>query len=91
MSARQGVRAWDPVDLLEGYHAVPRGQAWQVGLVVGKNVALGHRVVGLRQIDGMPHKPQRARSSMIAKRQYSIATSATRPHRPGARARIGRD
>jgi hypothetical protein len=49
---------WHPVDLPEGYHPVPWGQACQVRPTVGRDVAPGaHRVVGLRQADGMSPTP----------------------------------
>jgi len=45
-----------PVDLPEGYHAVARGA--ELIESRSRNVegcTPGHRAVGLRQVDGMPH------------------------------------
>jgi hypothetical protein len=58
-------RVWHPVSLPEGYHALPRGQAWQ-NSADGREGMLppGQRVVRLRQADGMPHNTQRARSTL---------------------------
>ncbi len=42
----------------------------------------GRRVVGLRQADGMPHSPQRARSSVVIRQHKRITTSNTPPHEP---------
>ena len=59
-----GLWGWDrvrhPVDLPKGYHALPRGQAWQARPVVRWHVAPGQCVVGLRQIEtGCPPVPAR--------------------------------
>jgi hypothetical protein len=43
--------------VLNGYHAMLRGQVWEVWPVVGKGLLPpGHRVAGLRPVDGMPHQ-----------------------------------
>jgi len=57
-------RVGHPVDLPEGYHAVPREQAWRTRPVTDSGcLPPGHRVVGLRQDRRMPHHDQRAKSS----------------------------
>ncbi len=66
---RWGGGVWHPADLPEGYHAAPRRQAWTSRPRVGKEMLPpGRRVVGLRQVDGMPPGSQRARSSVVAGR-----------------------
>jgi hypothetical protein len=52
-------------------------------------VVRGSRVVGLRQIDGMPHQSQRARSSGSSKAHYGLRPAAGRAKRWGTyRARL---
>ena len=41
----------------QGYHAMSRAQAWQARSAGWEKCCPGHRVVRLRQIDGMPHSP----------------------------------
>jgi hypothetical protein len=72
----QGVGVWHPVDLPRATTQCPGGKPGKLGLWLRRMLPPGHRVVGLRQIDGMPHNPQRARSSMILNQQ-SITTSVT--------------
>ncbi len=59
-------RVWHPVDLPKGYHAAPRGRVPRGCRRLRRGLPPGRRAVGLRQVDGMPHVSQRARSSMVA-------------------------
>ncbi len=82
----------------KGYHTAARGQSQTTDALVASRAAPGCRVVGLRQIDGMPHEPQCARSSAILPRGHgapavlsacckegSVAVSYGAPRcRPGA-------
>lgn len=69
MAGRVGVsRLWvsrvrHPVDLPEGYHATTRGQSCTRYVGVCRGLPPGRRVVGLRQVDGMPHEPRRGRAT----------------------------
>ncbi|MCA1709531.1 MAG: hypothetical protein LC808_42135, partial [Actinobacteria bacterium] len=56
-SGRESGVGGHPVDLLEGYHTPARGQSQMTHTPVLLRAAPGCRVVGLRQIDGMPHRP----------------------------------
>jgi hypothetical protein len=47
----------------------PRGRASRGFRRLRRGLPLGRRVVGLRQIDGMPHSFQRARSSVVVRQQ----------------------
>jgi hypothetical protein len=55
-----GVR--HPLDLPEGYHTPARGRAGRRTLRFRRGLPPARRMVGLCQVDGMPHGPQRARS-----------------------------
>ena len=55
--------AWHPVDLHEGLpHAVPGAELHEAGRRSHRGLPPGRRADGLRQVDGMPRKSQRARS-----------------------------
>ena len=49
-------RVWHPLDLLKGYHPAARGRARRRTDRFRRGLPPGCRVVGLRQIDGMPHQ-----------------------------------
>ena len=74
-------------DLPEGYHAVPRGQAWHARPTVSRDVAPGHRVTGLGTADGMPHRPSvqdhvcgQSRSKLLTRiRCLAAGTPPVRP------------
>jgi hypothetical protein len=55
-------RVWHPTGLPKGYHTTAQGQSHTSTHRFRRRLPLGRRVVGLRQTDGMPHEPQRARS-----------------------------
>jgi hypothetical protein len=59
---------WHPIDLPEGYHPVPRGQAWQARPTVGEDVAPG--APGGRAAPGRRDATQsrHARSVIVAER-----------------------
>jgi hypothetical protein len=59
-------RVCHPVDLPEGYHAVPGGKPGKLSLWLEGMLPPGHRMVGRRQADGTPHGPQRARPNSWA-------------------------
>lgn len=52
-----------PIDLPEGYHTTTRGQSCTRYVAVRRGLPPGRRVVGLRQVDGMPHEPRRGRET----------------------------
>jgi hypothetical protein len=57
---RVGGAVRHPIDLPEGYHAATRGaELIEVGSRAVEGCAPERRVVGLRQVDGMPHSSQR--------------------------------
>ena len=50
-----------PDDLPEGYHAVARGtELIEARSRTVEGCTPGHRAVGLRQVDGMPHNHRRS-------------------------------
>jgi len=59
----RGSRVRHPVDLPEGYHATARGQSCTRYVAVRRGLPPGPRVVGLRQVDGMPHEPRRGQDT----------------------------
>jgi len=69
MAGPGGGRCWGvrlvrhPVDLPEGYHAPARGQSWSSCVQERRGLPPGRRVVGLRQVDGLPHEPQRGQDA----------------------------
>ncbi|MFZ2119657.1 MAG: hypothetical protein WAU83_24620, partial [Pseudonocardiaceae bacterium] len=54
-----------PSTSLQGYHTAPRGQSQITHAPDRRGLPPGCRVVGLHQIDGMPHRSQYARSSVM--------------------------
>ena len=61
-----------------GYHTSARGQSFTTsaaGCVEGCPRAAARS--GVRQVDGMPHEPQRARSTVVARHQKGIRTTGT--------------
>jgi hypothetical protein len=67
-SSPAGGEVWHPIDLPEGYHPVPRGQAWQARPTVGEDVAPG--APGGRAAPGRGDATQsrHARSVIVAER-----------------------
>ncbi len=51
------------VDLPEGYHATARGQSCTGAWRLRRGLPPGRRVLGLRQVDGMPHEPRRGQDT----------------------------
>jgi hypothetical protein len=51
-----------------GYHTTAQGQSHMTHAPVRRGLPLDRRAVGLRQADGMPHEPQRARSVTVLPR-----------------------
>ncbi len=59
-------RVWHPVDLPAGLpHGAPGAEPPEAIAGPHRGLPPGRRAVGLRQIDGMPHEPQRARSVAV--------------------------
>lgn len=54
---------WHPVDLAQPDHAVPPGQHPPEPMADHAGLPSGHRVVALREVDGMPHLPPGAGKS----------------------------
>ena len=46
---------WHPIDLPDGYHAVPRGQAWQAQPTEGSHPERAVPPTSHLTADGMPH------------------------------------
>jgi hypothetical protein len=61
---------------------LPGGRPGKLGLRWGGMLPSGSRVVGLRQVDRMPHGSQRARSSLVAGHRKGITTLGTPSHGP---------
>jgi hypothetical protein len=57
VAARPGGQGVAPINLPEGYHTPARGQSQTRTRRFRRELPPGWRMVGLRQIDGMPHIP----------------------------------
>jgi hypothetical protein len=81
----KGMWVWCPIALPKGYHALPRGQAWQARPAVRRMLPPGQRVVGLHQADGTPHNFPCTRSFSDPRRSggtWQRPTSLTERVRP---------
>ena len=67
-------KVWHPADLPRAITLCPRGGRW-----FGRNVAPGLHVVGLRQAVGIPHGPQRARSTLGPSSGHRTSRSIEKP------------
>ena len=78
---------WHPADLPKGYHAAPRGQAWQPRPAVTRDIAprapRGRAAPGRQDAPLIP-------ACKIVEQQHGITTFGP-PREPGAGAGIGRD
>jgi len=78
-----GGGVWHPDDLPEGYHAATRGaELIEVGSRAVEGCTPGHRAVGLRQVDGMPHSTTAvvSASSRRSARRSAHAEASERHH-----------
>jgi hypothetical protein len=79
---------WHPVNTPQGLPPAAPRVSGKPGLKFSGMLPPGHRVVGLRQIDGMPQQAQRA---SVVRQQQGITIFGPPPCQLGAGACIGRD